>query len=95
METFYFTVRVVNLVLIFASFLVLTYKGVLAMVYRGREVDWVRFTLLVWCIWAAFSLGEVLLISTTGGPRIVLLSLVAVLTFWIACFKIHADEVNQ
>ena len=85
--------RVFNFLCYFISVIILVYKGVLSNIVNGRLFDWVKFILLCHLVLGFFSIGELILTSTTSwGARTLVTPVVALATLWVVLFKVRAAD---
>jgi hypothetical protein len=88
MDDLWETMRMVNFIILFASFVIGVYKAVLKNITHSGAFNWDRFMNMAWTILSLYSLGEILYITgIAGGPRIFLSTGVMLLQLWVVIFK--------
>ena len=92
---FWDVLRIICFVMLFASFMILTYKGAFSLALDKDSFDWARFLNLSWILVTCYGIGELLFLDAPGGARLVALIVVAALNLYVALFKFSIKEVKD
>lgn len=91
MDDVWEAVRVINFIILFASFVVMVYKGALHLVLE-EKIHWDKLVNLAWVVIAIYSIGEVLYLSAVGGFRIFLMTALSIFQLYVVVFHYHREE---
>jgi len=83
----YDLLRVAIFTILFASWLIMLYKGVLRMVLHRNSFMWDKFMNLLWVSCVMYGLAEILVSNLPGGPRLWVSFTVSLVQLWVVLFQ--------
>lgn len=84
-------VRMVNITMLLATFVIMIYKGVLGAILT-RRIDYDRILNLCWVLVTMFAITELLYQHAGWGLRIILQTVVITFQLYVVIFKFNPKE---
>lgn len=92
MDEIWTMVRWLNFALLFVGGITIVYKGALKLALSPETFSWSRMMNGLWVFAAIEATSEQLYLSTSPGPRVLILTAVASIQIWVALAKFNVKE---